>query len=90
VVANYNNGVARSKSFTGLAAGSWGLHGASITAYGIPNGATVDSFLWVPNTGAAVTVNAPVANITVNAGYKVTAADGATDRLTLETSDSLD
>jgi len=125
-------------------AGAWTLNGANITAYGIPNGASADSFLWVSNTGteegaisvdvtcdgvttagisggtavaktntriaalvqagvdaagscgassrydAAITVNAPVANITVNAGYKVTAADGATDRLTLETSDSLD
>ena len=39
---------------------------------------------------AAITVNAPVANIAVAAGYKVTAAGGATDRITLETSDSLD
>ena len=124
-------------------AGAWTLNGANITAYGIPNGASADSFLWISNTGteegaisvdvtcdgvttagisggtavaktntriaalvqagvdaagtcgassrydAAITVNAPVANITVNAGYKVTAADGATDRLTLETSDSL-
>jgi hypothetical protein len=38
---------------------------------------------------AAITINAPQAAITVNAGYKVTAADGATDRLSLETSDSL-
>lgn len=126
------------------AAGAWTLNGANITAYGIPNGGTVDPFLWVSNTGAAegaitvdvtcdgvtttgidggtatgktntriaglvqaavdaagtcaatsrydaaVTVNAPVANITVAAGYKVTAADGATDRVALETSDSLD
>jgi hypothetical protein len=36
-----------------------------------------------------VTVNAPAADITMNASYKVTAADGATDRLSLETSDSL-
>jgi len=125
------------------AAGAWTLNGANITAYGIPNGGTVDSFLWVSNTGAeegaitvdvtcdgvtttgvdggtatgktntriaalvqaavdaagtcaatsrydaAITVNAPVANITVAAGYKVTAADGATDRVALETSDSL-
>ena len=38
-----------------------------------------------------ITVNAPQASaITVNAGYKVTAADGSFDRLSLETSDSLD
>jgi hypothetical protein len=39
---------------------------------------------------AVVTVNAPVDAITVNAGYRVTAADGSNDRLSLETSDSLD
>ena len=125
------------------AAGAWTLNGANITAYGIPNGGTVDAFLWVSNTGteegaitvdvtcdgvtttgidggtatgktntriaglvqaavdaagtcaatsrydAAITVNAPVANITVAAGYKVTASDGATDRVALETTDSL-
>jgi hypothetical protein len=38
---------------------------------------------------ATVTVNAPAADITINASYKVTAADGATDRVMLETSDSL-
>ena len=38
---------------------------------------------------ATVTVNAPKADITLNASYKVTAADGATDRVMLETSDSL-
>jgi len=125
-------------------AGAWTLNGASITAYGMPNSASTENFLWVANTGteegaisvdvtcdgvtttgivagtataktnvrissivqnavdaagtcaatsrydASVTVNAPVANIALSAGYKVTAADGATDRLTLETSDSLD
>lgn len=39
---------------------------------------------------AAITVNATQANITVNAGYKVANADGSFDRLSLETSDSLD
>jgi len=38
---------------------------------------------------ATVTVNGPKADITMNASYKVTAADGATDRVMLETSDSL-
>jgi hypothetical protein len=38
---------------------------------------------------ATVTVNAPATAITMNASYKVTAADGATDRVMLETSDSL-
>jgi len=38
---------------------------------------------------ATVTVNAPADDITINASYKVTAADGATDRVMLETSDSL-
>jgi len=38
---------------------------------------------------ATVTVNGPAAEITMNASYKVTAADGATDRVMLETSDSL-
>lgn len=38
---------------------------------------------------ATVTVNGPAADITMNASYKVTAADGATDRVMLETSDSL-
>lgn len=38
---------------------------------------------------ATVTVNAPEGDITLNASYKVTAADGATDRVMLETSDSL-
>lgn len=125
------------------AGGSHALNGASITALGIPNSASVTPFLWVQNSGtqsgaitvdvrcegvtttgidagtaaaaantkidaavqaavdgvatclptsrydALVTVNAPVSAITVNAGYKVTAADGATDRISLETSDSL-
>jgi len=39
---------------------------------------------------AVVTVNGPAADMTVNAGYRVTAADGSNDRLSLETSDSLD
>ena len=38
---------------------------------------------------AVVTVNGPEGDITLLAGYKVTAADGATDRISLETSDSL-
>jgi len=38
---------------------------------------------------AVVTVNGPAADMTVNAGYRVTAADGSNDRLSLETSDSL-
>jgi len=38
---------------------------------------------------ATVTVNGPADEITMNASYKVTAADGATDRVMLETSDSL-
>ena len=143
VVLNYNNGVARSKSFTGLAAGSWGLNGATITAYGIPNQAAVTPFLWVQNAGTAsgeisgsvscdgvttdlgalgtatgdtntrvgpavqavvdgvatcavgsrydatLTVNAKSTDVSVTAGYRVTAADGSNDRLSLETSDSL-
>ena len=125
------------------AGGSHALNGASITALGMPNSASVTPFLWVQNSGtqsgaitvdvrcegvtttgidagtaaaaantkidtavqaavdgvatclptsrydALITVNAPAAAITVNAGYKVTAADGATDRISLETSDSL-
>jgi hypothetical protein len=39
---------------------------------------------------AIVTVNGPAADITINAGYRVQAADGSNDRLSLETSDSLD
>ena len=39
---------------------------------------------------AVVTVNGPAADMTVNAGYRVEAADGSNDRLSLETSDSLD
>ena len=38
---------------------------------------------------AAITVNGPATDMTVNAGYRVTAADGSNDRLSLETSDSL-
>jgi hypothetical protein len=38
---------------------------------------------------AAITVNGPASDMTVNAGYRVTAADGSNDRLSLETSDSL-
>ena len=38
---------------------------------------------------ATVTVNAPESDITPNSRYKVTAADGATDRVMLETPDSL-
>ena len=38
---------------------------------------------------ATVTVNGPAADITMNASYKVTSADGATDRVMLETTDSL-
>jgi hypothetical protein len=134
---------AKSKTFADLAAGSWTLNGANITAYGIPNQAAVTPFLWVQNAGttsgeisgtascqgvttelgslgtaagdsntrvgpavAAVmdgvatctagsrydvtlTVNAKSTDITINAGYRVTAADGSNDRLALETSDSL-
>lgn len=135
--------MARSKSFNGLADGSWGLNGASITAYGIPNQAAFTPFLWVQNAGATageisgtascngvtidlgslgsaagdtntsvgaavqdavdaagacavgsrydatLTVNAKSTDITVTSGYRVTAADGSNDRLSLETSDSL-
>ena len=38
---------------------------------------------------AVVTVNGPSGDMTLNAGYRVTAADGSNDRLSLETSDSL-
>ena len=38
---------------------------------------------------AKITVNAKNTDITLNAGYRVTAADGSNDRLSLETSDSL-
>jgi hypothetical protein len=38
---------------------------------------------------ATLTVNAKSTDITVTSGYKVTAADGSNDRLSLETSDSL-
>lgn len=38
---------------------------------------------------AVVTVNGPAGDMTVNAGYRVTASDGSNDRLSLETSDSL-
>ena len=143
VVLNYNNGAARSKTFTALAAGSWGLNGATITAYGIPNQASITPFLWVQNAGTTageisgtvscdgvttslgalgsaagdtntrvgpavqavvdglttcgvgsrydvtLTVNAKSTDVSVNAGYRVTAADGSNDRLSLETSDSL-
>jgi len=124
--------------------GSWGINGASITAYGISNSPSVTPMVWIQNGGvsngaisgsvncngstitiadlgtaaaksntkvgeaiqaavdaagtcptvntrydATVTVNGPAADITMNASYKVTAADGATDRVMLETSDSL-
>lgn len=145
-VLNWTNGnpaVKRSKTFAGLAAGSWGLNGATISAYGIPNQASVTPFLWVQNAGATageisgtascdgvttnlgslgtaagnsntrvgpavqtvmdgvatcaagsrydvtLTVNAKSTDVTINAGYRVTAADGSNDRLSLETSDSL-
>jgi hypothetical protein len=145
-VLNWENGspaVKRSKTFAGLAAGSWGLNGATISAYGIPNQASVTPFLWVQNAGATageisgtascdgvttnlgslgtaagnsntrvgpavqtvmdgvatcavgsrydvtLTVNAKSTDVTINAGYRVTAADGSNDRLSLETSDSL-
>lgn len=55
--------------------------------------AAVDAAGTCPTTNtrydATVTVNGPAADITMNASYKVTAADGATDRVMLETSDSL-
>ncbi len=143
VVINYNNGAKRSKTFSGLAAGSWSLNGQTITAYGIPNQASVTPFLWVQNAGTisgeitgtascdgvttdlgalgtaagdtntrigpavqavmdgvatctlgsrydvTITVNAKKTDITINAGYRVQAADGSNDRLALETSDSL-
>ena len=38
---------------------------------------------------AKITVNAKNTDITLNAGYRVTAADGSNDRLSLQTSDSL-
>jgi len=129
-------------ALTGVA-GAWTLNGASITAFGIPNSASVTPFLWVQNKGisvgditvdvrcdgatisaisagtaaasantsigaavqagvdaagtcgatsrydAVVTVNGPAGDMELNAGYRVTAADGSNDRLTLETSDSL-
>lgn len=145
VVLNWQNGspaVKRSRTFSGPA-GSWGLNGATISAYGIPNQASVTPFLWVQNAGATsgeisgtascdgvttdlgslgnaagnsntrvgpavqavmdgvatcalgsrydvtLTVNAKSTDVTINAGYRVTAADGSNDRLSLETSDSL-
>ena len=145
VVLNWQNGsptVKRSRTFSGPA-GSWGLNGATISAYGIPNQASVTPFLWVQNAGGTsgeisgmascdgvttdlgslgnaggnsntrvgpavqavmdgvatcalgsrydvtLTVNAKSTDVTINAGYRVTAADGSNDRLSLETSDSL-
>ena len=135
--------VAKTKTFTDLAAGSWTLNGANITAYGFPNQTAVTPFLWVQNAGTTsgeisgtascegvttdlgslgtaagdsntrvgpavqavmdgvatctaesrfdvtLTVNAKSTDITINAGYRVTANDGSNDRLALETSDSL-
>lgn len=135
--------IAGGDSVTG-AAGAWTMDGGTVTAYGIPNSASVSPFLWVQNNGtlagavtadvtcdgvittgidagtaaansntsigaaiqtavdaiatcgagsrydAAITVNATQGAITVNAGYKVANADGSFDRLSLETSDSLD
>ena len=39
---------------------------------------------------ATVLVNSPATDITMSAAYKVTTADGSTDRVNLETTDSLD
>ena len=39
---------------------------------------------------ATVLVNSPASDITMSAAYKVTTADGSTDRVNLETTDSLD
>jgi hypothetical protein len=136
-------GAQKTKALPAVSAGSWGLNGATITAYGIPNQAAVTPFLWIQNAGTTsgeitgtascdgvttnlgalgtaagdtntrvgpavqtvmdgvatcaassrydvtLTVNAKSTDITINAGYRVTAADGSNDRLSLETSDSL-
>ena len=146
VVLKWNNAAAvpaQTKTFAGLAAGSWALNGANVTAYGVPNSPAVTPFLWVQNAGTnageitgtascdgatidlgalgsatgdtntsvgpavqaaitadgtcgagsrydvTLTVNAKASDVTITAGYKVTAADGSFDRLGLETSDSL-
>jgi hypothetical protein len=146
VVLKWNNTAtvpAQTKSFAGLAAGTWVLNGANVTAYGVPNSSAVTPFLWVQNAGTTageitgtascdgatidlgalgsatgdtntsvgpavqaaitadgtcgagsrydvtLTVNAKADDVTITAGYKVTAADGSFDRLGLETSDSL-
>lgn len=136
-------GVQKSKAIATASAGAWGLNGATITAYGIPNQPSVTPFLWVQNAGATageitgtascdgatidlgslgnaagdtntsvgvavqagvdaagtcaagsrydatLTINAKATDVTVTSGYRVTAADGSNDRLSLETSDSL-
>jgi hypothetical protein len=45
-------GVDKQKVFNITGAGSWGLNGATITAYGVPMGSTVSRFLWINNSGA--------------------------------------
>jgi hypothetical protein len=136
-------GVQKTRALPTVSAGAWGLNGATVTAYGIPNQAAVTPFLWVQNAGtsageitgsascsgatidlgslgtaagdtntsvgvavqaavdaagtcevgsrydATLTVNAKATDVTVTAGYKVNLADGSSDRLSLETSDSL-
>ena len=135
--------VQKTRALPTVSAGAWGLNGATVTAYGIPNQAAVTPFLWVQNAGtsageitgsascsgatidlgslgsaagdtntsvgvavqaavdaagtcvvgsrydATLTVNAKATDVTLTAGYKVQAADGSHDRLSLETSDSL-
>ena len=45
-------GVDKQKVFNITGAGSWGLNGATITAYGVPMGSTVSRFLWINNSGS--------------------------------------
>jgi hypothetical protein len=47
-------GVDKQKVYSLTGAGSWGLNGATITAYGVPMGSTVSRFLWINNAGSTV------------------------------------
>ena len=48
-----NTGAAVTKTLATAAFGSWTLNGASVTAYGVPMGASVARHLWINNKGAA-------------------------------------
>ena len=53
VTAKYANQATtqKSKVFDNLSLGAWTLNGSTITAYGMPNSASVTPFLWIQNAG---------------------------------------